>query len=855
MHTKADHPDVDASTRQTSAAHLTVTRKKTAGGSDTPPAVPEPPTKGGKGGEEGAPPLPPSNGDFVRELMGGVADGAVAAVCSKPGDPGSGGWFAQAVGDVDRQCPPDANNYINCSSFVPTEDGQVAATKESFSALHFVVLDDVGAKVELSRLEGVTPTWQIETSPGNYQFGFKLAEPLRDIREAEQLQKAAIKDSGLSDRGANGVARWVRLPSAINGKQTHRDADGQPFRVRTAVWNPDRTYTVDQLVDALGLELRPAKQGASVPTSEPQGGPVIPSGVFSPAPTENPVLAALKARGLHKREIAPGKHDVTCPWVAEHTDEVDGGTAYFEPTTEYPQGGFKCQHSHGDGLHIAKLLKHLDVDTDLARGRPRIRLIAGEMNAIRRAAELALARRGGFFQMGGAIVTVRIDPGTGDATVERLSEAALTSELSEAVDWYRYDKQSKSWLRTDPPPRNVMALMKAPRFEALPPLKSIARQPFLRDDGTLVTVAGYDAASARFGVFSEAKFGLPEPTEAAARDALSKLNGLLDEFAFASSEDRSAALCAMITAAIRPGLQFAPAFSITASAPGSGKSYLASVIVPFAGPGAAAKISYPTTDEEASKAVLSVLASNPAVLLFDDMQRDWRPFGAINRMLTSDTITERLLGTSSTLTVSTRSLVLGTGNNIDAIRDMARRVVSIRLHHRVESPALKAYSGRPAAEVAAKREEYVAAALTIVRAWQAAGSPKAELQSIASFEKWGDLCRQPLVWLGLPDPAASLIEQISHDPDRELLGRLLRAWHEEFGDEAIELRRLVQEAGDGTDLDDALHELPVIDRDVVNRSKLGWYLKHNKGRVVDGLELQRVDSKHRTAWRVVPVAP
>ena len=309
----------------------------------------------------------------------------------------------------------------------------------------------------------------------------------------------------------------------------------------------------------------------------------------------------------------------------------------------------------------------------------------------------------------------------------------------------------------------------------------------------------------------------------------------------------------MLTAAIRPSLPVAPAFSITASAPGSGKSYLASVIVPLAGPGNAAKVSYPTTAEEASKAMLSVLASNPAVVLFDDMQGDWRPFGAINRMLTSDTITDRLLGTNTIQTVSTQSLIIGTGNNIGPARDMNRRVVTIRLHHRVANPALEKYEGRPADAVSHDREGYVSAALTIIAAWKAAGEPRADLPSIASYDDWSDLCRQPLVWLGQPDPATSLIDQISHDPDQDALGTFLRVWHERLGDTPVTVRALIDHSSDHADLEDALMELPVTERDYVNRSKLGWFLKQSMGRVVGGFELQRVNSAHRTAWQVVIV--
>lgn len=479
------------------------------------------------------------------------------------------------------------------------------------------------------------------------------------------------------------------------------------------------------------------------------------------------------------------------------------------------------------------------------------------MNRVRRAAELTLAEKGGYFQAGGAIVSIRTDPGTGDIATELLSEPALTSALADAADWYRHDGRVGKSVRCDPPARYVQALLKAQQFDYLPNLNGLARQPFFREnDGEFVISPGYDKATGRYAAFDGAEFVLAQqPTMADAQAALAELEELLSEFVFATPADKSATLCSMLTAAVRPSLPVAPAFNITASTPGSGKSYLASTILPFAGPGPAHKVSYPTTAEEATKAILSIFLSTPAALLFDDMQTNWIPHGAINRALTSDSITERVLGASRTVTASTRSLVMGTGNNVAPIRDMTRRVVTIRLHPKTATPALNSYVGKPAETVRANRGKYVAAALTIVAAYRAAGSPKADVPSIASFGSWSDTCREPLIWLGQPDPATSIISQLRHDPDQDDLGELLRVWYAEFSDTPVMLRTVIDACANNEGLNDALLDLPVTDREIVNRSKFGWYLKRNANRIVDGYELQSAHCSTRNAWRVVKVEP
>lgn len=80
-----------------------------------------------------------------------------------------------------------------------------------------------------------------------------------------------------------------------------------------------------------------------------------------PTPADNLVVTALKARGLYKKPSASFKHEITCPWVNEHTDAKDSGTVYFEPNGEFYIGGFKCQHYHCSERTIKQLLAYLKI--------------------------------------------------------------------------------------------------------------------------------------------------------------------------------------------------------------------------------------------------------------------------------------------------------------------------------------------------------------------------------------------------------------------------------------------------------------------------------------------------------------
>lgn len=74
----------------------------------------------------------------------------------------------------------------------------------------------------------------------------------------------------------------------------------------------------------------------------------------------------------------------------------------------------------------------------------------------------------------------------------------------------------------------------------------------------------------------------------------------------------------------------------------------------------------------------------------------------------------RILGVSKTATVGTRSLFLSSGNNVQPIKDMARRCITVSLDPQVETPATRQFSSDPLAAVRGYRESYVSLALTVI---------------------------------------------------------------------------------------------------------------------------------------------
>ena len=393
-------------------------------------------------------------------------------------------------------------------------------------------------------------------------------------------------------------------------------------------------------------------------------------------------------------------------------------------------------------------------------------------------------------------------------------------------------------------------------YPHLPVLNGLARQPYLRPDGSLMTAAGYDSATGLFGVFDAREFSVPDmPTRAQAEVALALLKDLLGEFSFANASDLAAALTAILTATIRPSLAHAPMFHARAHMVGSGKSYLCELVTAFATPQRGTPTTFPADDEECRKMLLAELLRAPAVVEFDNLTGDLLAHKSLCMVLTSEFMSGRILGVSKTATVSTRTLFLSSGNNVGPVQDMTRRCISIHLDPGCETPAARSFK-RPdlVQEVLRERGRYVSAALTIVRAWIVAGRPKTACKSLAGYGDWSDLCRQPLLWLNCADPSVSVFEAMSEDPDRETLGRLLTAWQSVFGRMPAMVRDAVKQAlvihDEHIELREVLYDI-ADERGEINRRKLGWWIRRHGGRIVDGRRFVRASgNRSAEAWQV-----
>lgn len=296
-------------------------------------------------------PWPTSNQSFLEATYG--PEWPRVHVAGFAGDPQnmpreSGAWKGEPAGGwCGRAERPGDNNYFTVSLFHPDPtDGAPRRRGELLDTWRVLGLDDVGvgqkvAPADVLRLLG-EPTYRIETSPGNEQWGYVLAEPVADAAWANAALKAVRLVLGHND--ARDLTRLMRLPVGRNQKKAY---DPAGFQVRMTAWNNQvRLHFTDALCARLGLMGGPP---AVSPVSQ------IPISVTVRSPTGDAAIDALAEcdilfQAMRRLDLVMGgprpsamgrAYDVICPWVDEHTDRATTGTAYV-PVLQR----FECHHGH-----------------------------------------------------------------------------------------------------------------------------------------------------------------------------------------------------------------------------------------------------------------------------------------------------------------------------------------------------------------------------------------------------------------------------------------------------------------------------------------------------------------------------
>ncbi|HXQ51575.1 MAG TPA: hypothetical protein VN802_10820 [Stellaceae bacterium] len=501
--------------------------------------------------------------------------------------------------------------------------------------------------------------------------------------------------------------------------------------------------------------------------------------------------------------------------------------------------------------------------------RPVICVRGGDLEQVVDAAETALIehdapiyQRGQSLVLPGRVVVEVHDGAPTEAfLLVNVTEPTVIETLTSAAKFQKWNERKKGWKTADCPPMVAKALLaRVGRWRAKP-LLGTTDIPLLRRDGTLHTEPGYDAQTGMF--CHPGGYVLPpipdKPTKADAGVALKVFDDLIGEFPFVADADKAVAIAAFLTGLIRRTLPTAPLFLFGAPAPGSGKGLLCDTISIVTCGRAVGTKTFNPNSVEMEKVLASALLAGHEVLHIDNVSAALTG-DLFASLLTQEHMSIRILGQTKEVSLPTNALILANGNNAHAAADLTRRVVQCYIDPKCETPNTRHFEFDPKDRAKENRGKFIAAGLTIVRAYIAAGEPEVGGENFGSYVTWCKRVRDPLIWLGLPDIQKTSPAGTAADPARERNLAVLKGWHDAVGIGCeVTTKKILEMAAQAAqhgkpEFKDALAEVappPFNSGQIADAQKLGYWLRDNQNAVVGGYHVVKAGiSAGSPRWRL-----
>jgi putative DNA primase/helicase len=214
----------------------------------------------------------------------------------------------------------------------------------------------------------------------------------------------------------------------------------------------------------------------------------------------------------------------------------------------------------------------------------------------------------------------------------------------------------------------------------------------------------------------------------------------------------------------------------------------------------------------------------------------------------------RALGGSGLAKVDNTFVVFATGNNLEISADQVRRTIRNRMDANVKNPEQRRFERSPLNEARKDRGKYIAAVLTIARAYVCAGCP--DLKLYASYETWSRLVRSPLMWLGEADPMETVAGIRTEDTKHAARAAVFWAWPAD-GQEYT-TPALIETATQNADpaLRDALFAIARGSDNEISPVRLGRWLAKQAAVISSGRKLIRGQTARGfVTWKMVGNGP
>ncbi len=406
------------------------------------------------------------------------------------------------------------------------------------------------------------------------------------------------------------------------------------------------------------------------------------------------------------------------------------------------------------------------------------------------------------------------------------------------------------------PPVHVVRDLLARPNPPLPILTRIVHVPVFAPDGMLQTEAGYHEATRTFYA-PVAPLEVPpvadRPTPADIDQATRLLlEDLLGDFPFTTASERAHVVALILLPFVRELIEGpTPLHLIEKPAPGTGATLRANVVTLVSTGGRFAAMTEARDEDEWRKRLTSKLLTGPSVIVMDNLRRRLES-AAVSSAITADTWEDRLLGRSEMVRLAVRCAWIATANNPSVSGEIARRIIRIRLDAKVDRPWLREGFRHPDLRQWAveHRGGLVWSALTLVRAWLAAGRPLGAAR-LGMFEEWAAVLDGILTVVGVQGFLGNL-EQFYEVSDTEgLMWRaFVNAWWEKYQDGEVGVLDLWKlacpDGGDPLDLD--LGD----GKERSQKTRLGIRLADMRDRQFDGKRIVRAGVFRRAQlWKLV----
>lgn len=406
-------------------------------------------------------------------------------------------------------------------------------------------------------------------------------------------------------------------------------------------------------------------------------------------------------------------------------------------------------------------------------------------------------------------------------------------------------------------------LADAARFR-MPKLTAVRTAPTMNANGRLINLPGYDQESGLLFVNDRDDQwpAMPaSPAHADLKKAMQVLWKPFELFPYADVADKSVALAAVLTAAVRSCLRTSPGFGFSATAAGTGKTLLAQCVGTLYD-GVTPAVSTPIVhEEEWAKSLFTSALGGAGTLLFDNAEHAIES-ASLCAITTSPAIKGRILGETREAEAEHRMLVLATGNGLQLVGDLNRRFFVCRLdaHMDASAVATRQFDIEPLSYCLKNRLAIITAALTLIQAYARAGFPKV-CDGLASMDDWNKLVRSSIVWLiqqevleGFVDPKVALQRDSSKDPDAAALAGVLDMVKTSFGaNQSFTLADLVKRVSASTSgWADLLKDI-AGDHSGINTRKLGQWMAKRDGRIMSGMMIKHAGwNRQKTAtWMLI----